>query len=93
MSEQSPYNVIADDFNHIHMAHSVVQLSGNFPEVFQEQVVKLPLVLAEVSIPGLNVISVTVVKYYRNKQSNEQNLDERSKQQDNISAGDWPPTT
>lgn len=71
MGEQGSHHVVADDFHHIHVAQSVVQLFGNFPEVFQEQVVKLPLIFAEVPIPGQHVISVAVVKHYKNKQSNK----------------------
>jgi hypothetical protein len=56
---------MADNFNNIHMTEPVAQLSGNLPKVFQEQMVKLSLISAEVPIPGKDVISITVVKHYQ----------------------------
>lgn len=63
VGKQSFHYIMADNFNYVNVTEPMSQLLGNFPEVFREQVVQLPLISAEVSIPGQNVISVGVVKY------------------------------
>lgn len=64
VSEQSLYNIITDNFNHIHVTQPVANLLGNIPEVIQEQMVELPIISAEVAVPGENVVSVTVVEHW-----------------------------
>lgn len=73
MSEQSSNNIIADDFDHVHVAQPVAQLSGDFPEILGQQVVEPPLVSAEVSVPGQNVVSVAVVKHYQEEKGRASN--------------------
>lgn len=65
MSEQSPHDVVADDFDDVHVAQPVAQLPGDLPEVLGQQLVDAPLVPAEVPVPGQDVISVAVVEHYQ----------------------------
>lgn len=65
MSEQSPHDVVADDFDDVHVAQPVAQLPGDLPEVLGQQLVEAPLVPAEVPVPGQDVISVAVVEHYQ----------------------------
>lgn len=76
MSEQSSHDIVADDFDHVHVAQPVAQLPGDFPEVLGQQVVELALVSAEVSIPGQDVVSVAVVKYYQEEKGCASNVGE-----------------
>lgn len=73
MSEQSSHDIVADDFDHVHVAQPVAQLPGDFPEVLGQQVVELALVSAEASIPGQDVVSVAVVKHYQEEKGHASN--------------------